>query len=87
MIPLGFYFIQGAFGVESLAVDILLFFVAVVSGFIVLNHMLEKDYTGFAAVGSVVLLIWAACFIVFTFSTLHLPIFYDTRGGFYGIVQ
>jgi len=84
-IPLGFYSIRYGLGIERVIVDIALFFAAVLIGIGILERMLKKDNAHLAVLGFFILAVWAACFIIFTFFPLHLPLFFDAGGRFYGI--
>ena len=82
-----FYTYTGAFGVESLAVDILSLLlglvVAVVTARCVYLRTKPGGMAAFLAV--IVLAALAAAFIYFTFAPPHLPIFQDPETGLYGI--
>ncbi|MFZ5974188.1 MAG: DUF6512 family protein [Bacillota bacterium] len=84
-IPLGYYFIECGLGIESVIIDIVLFFAAVFVGFGIIERTLKRDTAHLAVLGWFVLAVWAACFIIFTFFPLHLPLFFDSSGAFYGM--
>jgi hypothetical protein len=82
-----FYTYTGALGTESLAVDIASQFFALLFGILLARHIDKHTKPGrFAAFLAVLLiLVLAASFIYFTFSTPRLPIFKDPPTGTYGI--
>jgi len=84
-IPLLFYFYTGAFGIELLAVDVFILFLAIVFGQLVALHVYKysKGINANITIGIIiVIVIW---FIVVTFYTPELPIFMDPITGGYGI--
>ena len=77
LVPFLFYFYTRAFGVESLIVDILIFFVAVLLGQFTAMHFYRYS-KGLKTIWSLnILLIIFAIYIVFTFAPPALPIFTD----------
>ncbi len=82
-----FYTYTGAFGIESLALDIILLLlglvVAVAAARCVYLRAKPGGMAAFLAV--VVLTVLAAAFIYFTFAPPHLPLFQDPETGLYGI--
>jgi hypothetical protein len=88
-IPLVFYFLKGAFDLESVFVDIALFFAACILYQSIAMHLevkcavlLKHPWAGILAL-SIVFLI----FVVFTFIPPHLPLFKDMPTGLYGIIK
>jgi hypothetical protein len=85
LIPMLYYFYTEAFGIESLIIDIALFFLAILIGQLIGFH-LYKYYEGmssYIAIGSIILIV--VIFIVFTVKPPHLPIFIDPLTEQYGI--
>ncbi len=84
-----FYSYTAVIGEEILAVDILIFFVAVALGqlasYKILTMRRLPAWTG--KVGLVMVIALAVAFGVFTFYPPHLGIFRDAVSGGYGIVQ
>lgn len=87
MVILLFYAYTGAFGIESVVIDILMvplcFFIAIIVGAAVYNR-LNPDKV-LVAISIAVIVAIFAMFIVFTFAPPQLPIFLDTPSGTYGI--
>lgn len=76
LIPMIFYTYVYGLGIESLALDIALFFVAVFIGQMVGAHVYrytQKPFWGWA--GAVIFIILAAAYAIFTFAPPSLPIF------------
>lgn len=84
-IPLLFYFYTEAFGVEVLAVDIIILFLALLFGQLLGLHLYNhsKGISVYISIGIFIALI--LLFIVFTFCPPHLPLFKDSITGQYGI--
>jgi len=82
-----FYTMEGAFGIESLLVDGLIFFLGIIAGQLMAVHVYR--YAGpnrfwlYVAAGFILLLMVAL--ITFTFWQPHLPLFLDTPTGTYGL--
>lgn len=83
-----FYTLQGAFGVESLASDILILVAAVI-----VSHLLALDVyrcerlsKGFLLFSAFAVLLLFSAFAMFTFFPPRLPLFLDTPTGKYGIL-
>ncbi len=75
--PLLFYFYTSAFGIESLIIDILIFFIAVLAGQLTAMHFYRYS-KGMKVIWSLnILLIIFAIYIIFTFAPPFLPIFTD----------
>ena len=84
-IPLLFYFYTGAFGVESLIVDILLLLVAFLFGQLIGLHFYKYSKGINTIISIIIFALITLIFILFTFYTPHLPIFRDGVTGNYGI--
>lgn len=82
-----FYTLQGAFGIESLASDILILIAAVIlSQLLALDvYRCEKLSKGWLILSVLAVLLLVVAFTVFTFAPPHLPLFLDTPTGTYGI--
>lgn len=82
-----FYTFKGAFGIESLALDILALFLSLLCGILLARHVYVHTKPGglVAFICVFILLLMAAAFIYFTFVPPHLPLFLDTSTGTYGI--
>lgn len=82
-----FYTFTGAFGVESLILDIISLFLGLFFGISLAKHVYKHTKPGgtsaFFAV--LILIIMAAAFIYFTFAPPHIPVFKDPPSGSYGI--
>lgn len=82
-----FYAYTGAFGIESVLIDILLVFICYFIALCLASHLLNYSDPGKTAV--IIAIISVAvifvAFIVFTFNPPKLPIFYDTVTNTYGI--
>ena len=89
MVLLFFYTYSGALGFESLIVDIAFVFVCY---FITLNlafhiYKFVNKGKGKVIVSLIIIILLFILFIVFTFYPLHIPLFYDTPTGTYGILK
>lgn len=82
-----FYTYTGAFGIESLIIDIISLFLGLFFAIVLARHIYKHTKPGmFAAfIAVVVILIMAAAILYFTFEAPHLPIFMDPPTGAYGI--
>ena len=83
-----FYTYTGVFGIESLVLDIISLFLALVLGQMEALRYLRRGKAGpFAVfVSLLVFLLLAAAFVVFTFAPPHIPLlFLDGPTGTYGI--
>lgn len=82
-----YYTYTGAFGIESLILDIFLLFlgVAVAQGLAFHVYKYAKLQTYCLYINFAILLLLAIAFIVFTFAPPHLPLFKDSLTGKYGI--
>lgn len=88
IILLIFYGYTAIIGTEILIIDILSFFVAVAIGQMVTYKLyntttISRRLTKWS---SIALLVFAAFLIVFTFFPPHIPLFYDSSVGGYGII-
>jgi len=84
-IPFIFYFYTNAFGIESLVVDIMILLIAVTLGQLAGFHIFVFGKGINAKISIALIIAILIIFIVFTFSTPHLPIFLDKSTGSYGI--
>jgi len=84
-IPLLYYFYTEAFGVEMLAVDISILFLAVLFGQLLAFHFYKysKGIRSYIPICIFILLI--LIFVIFTFYPPHIPLFRDSMTGQYGI--
>lgn len=87
LVILLYYAYTGAFGVESLTVDILLVYVCFFLALSKANHMLKYSNPSKWLTVLSLLLVTAlfAAFIVFTFNPPEIPLFYDSVTQTYGI--
>ena len=77
LIPLLFYFYTGAFGIESLLIDIFIFFLSILLAQLIAMHF-YKYSKGIKPIWSInILLLIFAIYILFTFLPPSLPIFTD----------
>ena len=86
-IVLLFYFYTGAFGVESLGADVLLFFLAVLLGQIVGLRLYQRGSGVSALVPLALLAALLVLFAVFTLVPPNLPLFTDAVTGTRGVYQ
>lgn len=86
-IPVVFYFYTQVFGIELIIIDILLLLFAITVGQLLSLHFYRYSdgINSVIAIGIALLIL--AVFIFFTFYPPHLPIFYDTSEGGYGIIK
>lgn len=86
LIPLLFYFYTGAFGVEIIAVDVLILFISVLIGNIISVHFYVRSskYLSFKLNLIITILIFLL-FILGTFYPPEFPIFMDSQTNTYGI--
>jgi uncharacterized membrane protein len=82
-----FYTMEGAFGIESLLVDSILFFLGIIAGQFAAVHVYRYAEPNrlwlFLAAGFI--LLFMAALISFTFWQPHLPLFLDKPTGTYGL--
>ncbi len=86
LIVTGFYTLKGAFGIESLFTDGMLFFFGIISGQLLASRTYRyleprRIWLGTAAV---LWLLFALAFVLFSFQPPVLPLFLDTPTGSYG---
>lgn len=86
LIVIGFYTLKGAFDIESLFTDGMLFFFGIISGQLLASHTYryvktQRIWLGMAAV---LWLLSAITFMLFSFYPPALPLFLDTPTGSYG---
>lgn len=88
-IPLIFYFIKGALGVENLVIDILVFLVSVLLYQLIVIRLEGRCpvYSRYNKPGIFILCFLFLLFALFTFMPPHLPIFQDPPTGAYGIIK
>ena len=87
VIALLFYFYTGAFGVESVVIDILIFLLAVVLGQMAGVRVYQRGSGLSWPVPLVLLIALAVLFAVFTLAPPPLPLFTDPNTGLRGIFQ
>jgi len=87
LVILLFYSYTGALGIESVIVDIALvficFFTALRLAFHLYAHVRPSTLRVTLSIAAIVLIFLA--FLIFTFYPPHIPLFYDTTTGTYGI--
>lgn len=83
--PLLFYFYTGAFGIESVAIDILILFISLLIGQL-LGLYVYRNSKGISANDVLIIFVGIiALFMLLTLCPPHLPIFMDSTTGTYGI--
>jgi hypothetical protein len=89
LMPMIYYFLKCAFGIENLFVDIANFLVvtAVYQYLAMRFEMCCSEISKFNIAGVVVLAIILLLYVVLTFVPPHLPIFQDPPTGKYGIIK
>lgn len=82
-----YYAYTGAFGIESVVVDILLVYICYFFALSVANHLLKylEPDRWMVFVSIILVIVIFIAFIVFTFNPPELPIFLDTTTNTYGI--
>jgi hypothetical protein len=82
-----YYTYTGAFGIESLILDILSLLLGLILGLLLAIHIYSCSNPGKGAMflSAVILLVMAGAFIIFTFMPPHIPLFKDPPSGTYGI--
>lgn len=85
VIPLAYYFYTGAFGIENMAIDILIVFLATLIGQYVgyRNYKYGKGIN--AMIALVLIAVVIVLFIWLTFNPVHIPLFQDPTTGGYGL--
>ena len=85
-IPLLFYFYTGAFGIESVLINILILFLAVLFGQLMGLHV-YKHSKGISVNDVIIIFVGIiALFMLLTLCPPEFPIFFDSQAGVYGIV-
>lgn len=84
-IPLLYYFYTGAFGVEILAVDIIILFLALLFGQLAGFHFYKYSEGLDFYIPILVFILLILIFVLFTLNPPHLPLFKDSITGQYGI--
>ena len=84
-VPVMYYFYTGAFGIENMAIDIFIVFLA----FLVGQYVGYRNYKYGKGIHEMIALFLIAVivilFIWFTFKPIHIPLFQDPTTGLYGI--
>lgn len=82
-----YYTYTGAFGFESMVLDILSLFIGIIiAQFIAMNYCKEKDYKDWHFYLAIIIFVALfASYIIFTFNPPHIPLFYDKSKGVYGL--
>jgi hypothetical protein len=82
-----FYSYTGAFGVESLFIDILSILLAMAAaqylGFHIYKYANPSKFAAYVSLGVIITLVFM--FVLFTFLPLHIPLFMDKNTAGYGI--
>ena len=83
-----FYSYTTLLGIESLTIDILSFYIAIVIGQLVTYKLynISPISAKLSFYSSIALLVFAVVLIVFTFYPPSIPLFYDAEAGGYGII-
>ena len=84
-IPMLYYFYTEAFGVEILAVDISILFLALLFGQLLGFHFYKYSIGIHYIISFSIFIVLVAIYIIFTFYPPHLPLFRDSMTGQYGI--
>lgn len=83
--PMIYYFYTEAFGVELLAVDILILFLALLFGQLLGLHFYKHSKAIRWQTAVTILILIIALFMVFTYYPPKIPLFMDSTSGTYGI--
>lgn len=86
-VPLLFYFYTNAFGIESIIIDIVLLFIALLFGQLLGLHFYRYSKGLNFKISILLFVIIIFAFILFTFYTPQLPLFKDSVTGTYGIFR
>ena len=86
-IPMLYYFYTEAFGVEILAVDISILFVALLFGQLLAFHFYKYSKGINSYIPICVFIVLILIFMIFTFYPPHIPFFKDAMAGQYGIIK
>jgi hypothetical protein len=86
LIITGFYTLKGAFDIESLFTDGMLFFIGIISGQLLASRAYRFVEPGrlWLGMAAVLWLLFAIAFALFSFLPPALPLFLDTPTGSYG---
>jgi len=84
-IPMLYYFYTEAFGVEILAVDISILFVAILLGQLLAFHFYKYSKGINSYISICISIFLVLTFIIFTYYPPHIPFFRDSTTGQYGI--
>jgi hypothetical protein len=86
VIVTGFYTLKGAFNIESLFTDGMLFFFGIISGQLLasLTYRYVKPRRIWLGTAAVLWLLFALAFVLYSFQPPALPLFLDTPTGSYG---
>lgn len=84
-IPLLFYFYTEAFGIESLIVDILIFFISVILGQVLSLHIYKHSSSINFLISYAFITLILIFYIIVTVNPPKVPIFMDSQTGTYGI--
>jgi hypothetical protein len=84
-IPLLYYFYTGAFGTESVVVDIIILFIAVALGQLMGLHFYRYRSGINAGIAFIIMLAIIIVFAVLTIIPPELPFFEDSKTGSYGM--
>lgn len=85
VIPSLYYLYTSVFGIESVVVDIIIYFIGILVGQILGLHV-YKNFNGIDAWMIIfILIVIVLIFVLFTFNPPHLEIFKESKSGKYGI--
>ncbi|MEM2816132.1 MAG: DUF6512 family protein [Candidatus Bathyarchaeia archaeon] len=87
LLIVSFFYLYRVFSEENLALDILIFIIAVATGQLASYKVMMRKETSriYAKISIATLIVLACLFAVFTFYPPHLPLFRDPLSGGYGI--
>lgn len=82
-----FYSYRGAFGIESLILDVLSLYIGIAFAQGLASHIYQKARMGaiWGCLAALALIVIAAAFVFYTFYPPHIPLFLDSPTGTYGI--
>ena len=82
-----YYGIVGAFGLESVVVDLLIYFIAIVIAqlFSVNVYQISTNSSFSLYISLFIILLFVVSFAIFTYSPPKIPLFYDHNSGQYGL--
>lgn len=86
-IPMLYYFYTEAFGVELLAVDISILFVAVLFGQLLGLHFYKYSKSVCWYIPVIIFVLLIVVFMIFTYFPPEIPFFKDSVSGKYGIIN